>query len=113
MEIIYDKRRSGKTTKLIHESHEKWMHILVSNSMQVELISNMAKKMNVDIPYPITISEIIKIKSSSDIKRGILVDEAQHILEKLIGVNIETMTITDNTEKNKVLKMLEENKNGK
>lgn len=102
MKIYFQKRRSGKTTKLILESHEKNMPIVCANNSMVMCVRSQAKDMGVDIPNPINIETIINGWADGNQAKAVLVDEAQTCLEAIImrrsGYRIESMTINDSGE---------------
>lgn len=56
MKIISKERRSGKTTELIKISNKEWIYIVCADRNRVENIMALARKMNLDIPYPITVN---------------------------------------------------------
>lgn len=80
--IIGGKRLCGKTTELIKKSNKDWLYIVCATHDQAEGIANVAKSMKLDIPYPITFSEL-PITQGSQIK-GVLVEEFEKLLEYFI-----------------------------
>lgn len=93
--IIYQARRSGKTTQIIREASKKNMYILVSNMRQAEEMFKQARKMDTPILYPITVSEWKNGQVAWRVKRqGILVDEAKIILEELLETSVHMMSIS-------------------
>jgi hypothetical protein len=94
-EYIIGERRSGKTTELIRRSAETGAYILVANKSTASLIFKQAKMNDYDIPYPITINEVLSGKSNYVMSKGILIDELDMILSGLFnGVPIHAVTIT-------------------
>lgn len=89
MKIYIRDRRSGKTTDLIKESNEKWLYIVCANHLRAEYINRLAMKLDIDIPHPITVSEL-PIRSPFIDK--VLIDDVEDVLECIIGKQVETCT---------------------
>lgn len=89
MKIRRRDRRSGKTTELIKESHDKWLYIVCADSKRAEDISTLAMALDMDIPYPITLNEL---PIRSHFIKKVLVDDVEDILRYIIGKPIETCT---------------------
>lgn len=88
--FIESGRHSGKTTKLVQYSARTGKYILVRDFSEVENIIKIARDLNLNIPFPITISEIKKgrLKGSSIYRDGILVDNAVSVLQDLLEIRI-------------------------
>lgn len=98
MDIIIGKRQYGKTTHIIRRSAAEWVYILTSDHKRASEIFNMAKNMNLDIPYPVTLDEYLNFgfKGSSIRRDGILIDDADQILQMMFArVPIKCITISD------------------
>lgn len=94
MKLIIKPRCSGKTTELIKISAETDVPILVGNRQQSEYIKRMAHDLRLWIKDPYIISEL---KNSDRIPPNkILIDDAEYILQQLIGAEITAMTISNN-----------------
>lgn len=95
-EYIIGERRSGKTTELIRRSAYTRAYILVANKSTASLIFKQAKMNDYDIPYPITIDEVLSGNIGNYVmSKGILIDELDMILSGLFnGVPIRAATIT-------------------
>lgn len=89
MKIYRRDRQSGKTTQLIKESNEKWRYIVCANHQRAENISNLAQKMGLDIPYPITVGEL---PIRSPFIKQVLIDDVEDVLETIVGKPIDTCT---------------------
>lgn len=87
--IIGGKRYCGKTTELIREANAKHLYILCTNRTIANLIFIQAKDMGLDIPYPITVDDLPL--HSSHIKE-VLIDEAETVLQQLIGKHVSKMS---------------------
>ena len=98
MDILVGKRQHAKTTHLIRRSADEWIYILTSNHTRASEIFNMAKNMNLDIPYPVTLDEYLNFgfKGSSITRDGILIDDADQILQMIFArLPIRCITISD------------------
>lgn len=98
MDILIGKRQYGKTAHLIRRSADEWVYILTSNYTRASEIFNMAKNMNLDIPYPVILDEYLKsgLKGSSITRDGILIDDADQILQMIFaGLPIKCITVLD------------------
>ena len=95
-EYIIGERRSGKTTELIRRSAETGAYILVANKSTASLVFKQAKMNDYDIPYPITIDEVLSCTIDRSVwLKGILIDELDMILSRLlVEVPIHAVTIT-------------------
>lgn len=81
MYILVGNRRSGKTSELIRLSHDKWQYIVCKDGQRVDNIVRLADKMNLDIPYPITIREL---PLRSKYIKSVLVDDLEDVLKTAI-----------------------------
>lgn len=79
-------RGSGKTTRLIHLSAHKNIPIIVSTYAQKSHIIEHAKRIGIEIPNPITIFEFesMKISGSNHINNGVIIDDAQYIIQRAL-----------------------------
>lgn len=95
-EYIIGERQSGKTTELIRRSAETGAYILVANKSTASLIFKQAKMNDYNIPYPITIDDMLSWTVDKVVwSKGILIDELDMILSCLFdGVPIRAVTIT-------------------
>lgn len=96
MKVIARGRCSGKTMELVKESAMTGSYILVRDRSMVQEVEKLAIKMNLKIPYPITPDEIQRGKAyGTSIKRdGVLVDNAELVLQQLLGVKINALTVS-------------------
>ena len=93
MKIISLPRKSGKTTAVIKESAKTRKYILVINKQQAQSIATIAQKSGYDIPFPVTLDEIMNNKGPYI--KEVIVDEAGVVLEHLIQKRITMLTITE------------------
>lgn len=77
-------RRTGKTMELIYFSHRTGIPIVVSNYARVRIITNMAKRMKLNIPEPITASGVFFHRELTCFKdRRILIDDFDAVISEL------------------------------
>lgn len=95
MRLIAGNRASGKTTKAIETSAREWKYIIVKDFSETRSIVQKAKEMKLDIPYPITIDELLgyNLNRTSMKADGIIVDNALDVLQKIINAPITLATI--------------------
>lgn len=75
----------GKTTELIKRSHEEWLYILCANRTMARLIFEQAIDMELDIPFPLILDDL-PLRGNIT---GVLVDEVELVLERMIGKNVD------------------------
>lgn len=93
--LIIGDRAVGKTTKLIKESYEKGIPIVVWCNAYAKNILNRAKEMNINIPDPVVISSAIDLRglrSRPDMQNGCLIDDVDFFLPRLLGVKVVGVT---------------------
>lgn len=83
MKILRMDRRKGKSTELIKLSNENWYYILCLDRRRALYLVEQARRMGLDIPFPITVDEL---PLNSPYIRGLLIDDVDHVLQKLIGI---------------------------
>lgn len=94
MKIILDKRRSGKTVRLVVESHTKNVPIMTLNRQMAKIVKESAERLGLKIPDPICLDDFLRNRHC-DYENGILIDEAQMVLTELLKTKIHTMTLTE------------------
>lgn len=80
-------RQTGKTEKLINLSAEKQIPILVTSIAAVRQLQERAKKMELSIPEPISVSQLMSnayINNISEIP-NIIVDDAEFVLREILS----------------------------
>ena len=95
--IIIGGRGSGRTTELIRMSAENNIYIVCLNRRRALNIAAMAREIGLTIPFPITVAELPISRKSSWINE-VYVDDADHVLESLIGVRVSNITLEGNVE---------------
>ena len=83
MRFINMARRTGKTTSLIYASYVTGAPILVKTATQANFIINQAKELGIKELNVYTLDYFIRSKglARADLSNGILIDEAQEIIE--------------------------------
>ena len=94
MEVCNLPRGRGKSTYLIYRSHVTQIPILCMNQTNVENIKDMARKLDITIPEPITVSSYLNENKRPKPER-LLVDEALYVLREVLNVDIDTVTLTE------------------
>jgi len=98
MKIVVHPRKSGKTVSLIRESVSKNIPIICQSKAESIRIIEQAKQLGYsNILTPLSISEVNKLRGN--LNRICLVDNADNILENLIGCRIDIATFTDEESK--------------
>ncbi len=103
MRLLIKDRAKGKTTQMIYTSEATGYPIVVETEMQKNFIMDKAKEIDIVIPEPITINEIMGISAGI---RGrirpddkVIIDEGYNIIEKAlkayIGCDVIAVTLTD------------------
>ena len=96
--LILGDRQSGKTTELIKESARTRAYIVVSCKNEARNVFMSAKELGLNIPFPLTVAEVIYESPSSYIfQKGILIDNLERILCRLfnyITINAATVDCT-------------------
>ena len=96
--ILQGGRRSGKTLALIQESARTGIYIMVANRERALQLSNQAREMGYNIPFPVTIQEWLQSPnrfSGSIIRReGIYIDDVDDVFRTIfwpLKINAVTM----------------------
>lgn len=79
--MVGGKRACGKTTELIKKASEEHLYIVCADRNRLRVIINMAKQMERDIPFPITVDEL---PLRSPYIKEVLVDDVEDVLSRLI-----------------------------
>lgn len=96
MDILNLERGKGKTTYLIQRSHMTRKPILVGVEFQKNFIKNRAREMGVFIPEPLSVNDLFGDSSRGKVKpTSILVDEMPTVLQTILGITIDTVTMTE------------------
>ena len=96
MKVICRGRGSGKTTELVKDAAKNGYTIICKNRDMKLFVIDMAKKLNLKIPEPITMDDLnppnrYKI-AGKDLKYAI--DDAGEVLERMWSLKIHELTIS-------------------
>lgn len=94
MRIISRPRGAGKTTDLIKRSAASWLYIVTLNHKEACRIRDQAEKMGLKIPYPLTAEEWRLGAYDGIGVRGLLLDNAEQLLQQISHVPVEAITMT-------------------
>ena len=83
MKIVRMGRQEGKSTELIKLASENWYYILCLDRRRATYLFEQARRMGLDMPFPITVNEL---PLNSPYIRGLLIDDVDHVLQKLVGI---------------------------
>ena len=106
MKIINLSRGNGKTTRLLYASEFNNAPILCANEIAKQHLLDSAKRLNLEIPEPITVYNLMTKGFVNESFRymDILIDEAPMVLQHLLGclgmggsVKAITLTAEENT----------------
>ena len=89
MKIINLDRGQGKTTELVKISNKEWKYIVCKNQQRLDIIMDVAEKLGLDIPFPITIKEL---PLKSRFIESVLIDDIEDVLSTLIGKQVDVIT---------------------
>lgn len=89
MKIIGGGRRCGKTIELIKQSHKTGHYIVCSSHSKAQHISQLARHLKLDIPYPVSVSDL---PLYSLFIKEVLVDDIEDLLSVIIKKPIAMAT---------------------
>jgi hypothetical protein len=78
--MIGGRRACGKTTELIKVANEKHLYIVCADRNRVHFIAQTARKLGLDIPFPISVAEL----PLRGYMKEVLVDDVESVLYQLI-----------------------------
>lgn len=91
MKKIIKYRGEGKTTELIKLSAETGAVIITP--FDTRYIRDLAREMNLDIPHPLNLRDL-NLCQYKDRRFPVLVDEADYMLERLLGKTVVGLSMT-------------------
>lgn len=95
MKIIYGGRCSGKTTRLIEESHKDGGYIVCMSKRECSRIFHMAKEMKLSIPFPMTYMELCEGDFYGKGIESFHIDNVEYFLYWMCKeVSLKTITFT-------------------
>jgi len=87
-------RGTGKTEKLIELAAKDFSYIVVRNKVVARSIAGRARKMGVNIPFPLTYEEFIEGKFSERDINGFMIDDADALLWYLArGAKVKALSL--------------------
>lgn len=96
------KRGGGKTTEAIKRSAETGKYILCNGRAQADFIHRYALEMGYKIPFPITVEEVLDKKTSQALSdEGVIIDNIESVLYRILKCSVDTITFTINDDQNK------------
>lgn len=90
MKILVGGRRCGKTSKLIKIAANEGKTIICADLGRKDNIIKQAKLMNLKIKEPMAVIEISRRKD--DDRKGVLIDDFEKVIERLIERKVEYVT---------------------
>ena len=94
MKVIYGGNASGKTTKLIKERAKTGGYIICRDQREVHRVAEQAKKLNLEIPFPMTFEELINKRYCGKNIPNFCIDNAAMLLRSFTQVPINMISIT-------------------
>ena len=91
-------RRGGKTVEAIRLAAKTWSYIVCINRKEADRVFDVAQKLGIDIPNPITIEDLIGKRYYAKGIRGFIIDTADMCLQFLTPVPIKAITVTKDAE---------------
>lgn len=94
--FAYGGRRSGKTEWLVKRAAEVGGIIIVANAGQAQAIFKTACDLGLDIRYPITVKEHMKLRHSfykGEFSVPVLIDELEWVLKAYGIYNLDSFTL--------------------
>ena len=98
MKVICKPMNSGKTTELIELAQGRYKLIVCCSVKEAHRIFWKARRMDINIAYPITYNQFKRQDYHSLGVTSILVDNVDLFVQSLTPVPIEAITITENDE---------------
>jgi len=94
MHVLVGERQSGKTTELIKLAHTYGGYIVCRSKSMCGEISNMARKMELNIAFPLTYEEFLNKRYYGKGISKFYIDDADALLQSMTEVPIEAATFT-------------------
>ena len=93
MRVIAKPRCKGKTTQLLYASDVTKVPIVVMNNTMKKNLLEESERLGLNIPEPITVLSDNFERELSEY-REVYVDDAEHILNALLGGRVSVITIS-------------------
>lgn len=98
MEVIYQARQTGRTTKLIEmcaaaEKRREVSYIICSTHQQAHQIAKRAKELDLFIAFPLTTEEFMRKDYYRPNISNFFIDNADYLLQSLTSVHIAAISL--------------------
>ena len=93
MEVYAKPRQRGKTTDLIRLAAEEWLYIVSPDQNMARYTAEMAGKMGLDIPYPITWGEFASRHYHGPGIKGFVIDNLDMCIQQMTTVPIRAVSL--------------------
>jgi hypothetical protein len=96
MKIIAMERQQGKTTELVKMSAQSGDYIVTKDHSTARYTVEIARKLGLNIPFPLTFDEFIRREWNGRFVNGFLIDDAELLLLYMLYIEkpIHAMTIS-------------------
>lgn len=97
MKTINIGRSKGKTTRLLYASEFNQVPIVTHSRENAKMLKDMAKKLNLNIPEPVSILEVFATNKLQGRGHSCYIDESLMCLEAIMnsmGLSVEVVTLT-------------------
>ncbi len=98
MKVVIGGKGSGKTTALIEDSARTGYYIVCRRTM-IDTVMNMARELDVQIPVPLSYGEFVDRRYYSLGIKGLLIDDADALLEYISTVPVQAISVTSDVGK--------------
>lgn len=95
MKVIARPRQGGKTTELIRLAAEEFLYVVCPDLAQVRYVSQMARDMGLDIPFPLTWHEFSAGRFHSRGINGFVIDNLDMCVQQMTTVPVRAVSLTD------------------
>lgn len=96
MQFIIESRKSGKSTELIKKAAELDAYIIVADKKRAQSLHQLSKKLQINIPFPVTAQEVLQGAYYAEGIKAFLIDDIESFLKVLIPtVPVLAVTGTD------------------
>jgi hypothetical protein len=93
MEVYAKPRQRGKTTDLIRLAAAEWLYIVSPDQNAARYTAEMARKMGLDIPLPITWGEFVSRRYHGRGVKGFVIDKLDMCVQQMTTVPIRAVSL--------------------
>jgi len=94
MKVVHLPRRAGKTTQAIMQAAETGAYIVTVNRDEARRIAEQAKKLELNIKFPITFEELLRDKLRGSFFKSVIIDNVDMFLQRHVCQNVKLEMIT-------------------